>query len=143
MRSLQVALVGLLFAVSGASAASALRDSELVAFESCSTPEQQAVETSWGPYRGIGIGTLLGTDTVETDRGVVWFKVTLAPNLLDGHVLTVAYDGKLLPRVDAALEFSLASVAHGRHTIQAHVVDPDGNTLISSQPVEFFARDPQ
>lgn len=141
MQSLRVALAGLLFAVAGAVAADERHAAEILAYASCSTPEH-APQAAGGPYRGIGIATLLEGDTVEDDRGVVWFKVKLAPDLLDGHALVVAYNGKLLPMTDSALEFSLPAVALGTHTVQARVVDTEGNTIISSRPVEFTVREP-
>ncbi|MCC6611306.1 MAG: hypothetical protein IT515_16740 [Burkholderiales bacterium] len=94
-----------------------------------------------GPYRGLGIAPVRNGGAVVSDRGVVWFKVTLTPNLHVGHTFQFAYDGRLLPMTESALDFSLASVTRGTHTIQAHVVDADGNTLISSRQVEFDVRE--
>jgi len=141
VQALRATVAGLVFAVAGAAAADARHDAEIVAFESCSTPEHAPVRAK-RLYRGIGIGTLVEGDAVEADRGVVWFKVKLDPYLLDGHALLVAFNGKLLPMIGTALEFSLASVALGRHTIQAHVVDTEGNTIITSRRVEFTVREP-
>ncbi|MCL4799310.1 MAG: hypothetical protein KJ025_06960 [Burkholderiales bacterium] len=141
MQVLRAALAGLVFAVAGAAAADARHDAEILAFESCSTPAH-APAPAKGPYRGIGIATLLEGDSVEEDRGVVWFKVRLDPYLLDGHALVVAFNGKLLPMTSTALEFSLPAVALGKHTIQARVVDTEGNTIITSRQVEFTVREP-
>jgi len=116
-------------------------DAESLAFAACSTPAH-AAGAAMGPYRGLGIATMWDGDSIEDDRGVVWFKIKLAPDLADGHALVIAFNGKLLPMSDSALEFSLPAVVRGTHTIQARVVDTDGNTVISSRPVEFTVREP-
>lgn len=140
MDTFRIALVGLLFAVSGAVVADAERDAKVLAFDARSAPDQIAVNNA-GPYQGLGIAPVRNGDAVVSDRGVVWFKVTLTPSLRVGHTFQFAYDGKLLPMTESALDFSLASVSRGTHTIQAHVVDADGNTLISSRQVEFDVRE--
>jgi hypothetical protein len=141
VRSFRIALAGLLLAVSGASLADAELDPEIAAFAACSTPEH-APNAPTGPYRGLGIATAWEGDTVEDDRGVVWFRVKLAPDLLDGHALVIAFNGKLLPTTDSALEFSLPGMVRGTHEIEARVVDTDGNTVITSRPVSFTVREP-
>lgn len=140
MHALRVALAGLLFAFSAASVAEGSRGAEELALATCATPANIDKPDAC-PYRGLGIAPVSEGGAVVSDRGVVWFKVTLTPYLRRGHTFQFAFDGKLLPMVDSALDFSLASISRGTHTIQAHVVDPDGNTLISSQPVEFNVRE--
>jgi hypothetical protein len=137
MRSLSIAIAGLLFAVSGAVVADdSDRGAANLTLAACATPVDIDKPDAC-PYRGLGIAPVSQGGAVVADRGVVWFRVTLTPYLRRGHTFLFAYDGKLLPMVDSALDFSLASVSRGTHTIQAHVVDPDGNTLISSHTVEF------
>lgn len=141
MLDLRHALVGLVFAVSGA----ALADDRVAIVEQfglCSTPES-AAEIPTLPYRGIGIATIPSGESVEANRGVVWFRVKLAPAALaNGHILSIAFNGERLPITETGLEFSLAGIERGAHTIQASVVDTEGNEIIGSQPLKFFVRQP-
>jgi len=140
MPALRYALLGLVFAVSGAALAD--DDPIIEQFEMCSTPDS-AAEIPSAPYRGIGISTIPGGESVEANRGVVWFRVKLAPAALaKGHILTIALNGERLPITETGLEFSLAGVERGAHTIQASVVDTDGNEIIGTQPLKFFVRQP-
>jgi len=140
MHALRFALMGLVFAVSGAALADDNYDKVVEQFASCSTPESAAQVPSLA-YRGIGIATIPGGESVEAERGVVWFKVKLAPaTLANGHMLTIAFNGRLLPIAETSLEFSLAGIERGAHTIQANIVDTEGNEIIGSQPLKFFVR---
>ncbi len=140
MPALRFALLGLVFAVAGVAQASGDFGAVVEQFASCSTPES-ASEIPAVPYRGIGIATIPGGESVEADRGVVWFQVKLAPAALaNGHALTFALNGTRLPITETGLEFSLAGIERGAHTIQASVVDTDGNEIIGSQPLKFFVR---
>ena len=140
MNLLRIALGGLVFAVSGAARADGDYRQAVEQFASCSTPES-AAEIPSLPYRGIGIATTPAGESVEAERGVVWFKVRLAPAALaHGHVLNIAFNGQLLPITETGLEFSLAGIERGAHTIQANIVDTEGNQIIGSQPLKFFVR---
>ncbi len=140
MHALRFALAGLVFAFASAVLADDAYDKALEQFASCSTPDS-AAEIPALAYRGIGIATIPGGESVEADRGVVWFQVKLAPAALaNGHALTFALNGQRLPITETGLEFSLAGIENGAHTIQASVVDTDGNEIIGSQPLKFFVR---
>lgn len=140
MHALRFALAGLVFAVAGAALADGDYGAAVEQFASCSTPESAAALPSV-TYRGIGITTVPGGESVEADRGVVWFRVKLAPAALaEGHALTFALNGRRLPITETGLEFSLAGIERGAHTIQASIVDTDGNEIIGSQPLKFFVR---
>jgi hypothetical protein len=140
MNALRFALAGLVFAVAGVAWAGEDDAAVVEEFASCSSPESAAPMPAVA-YRGIGITTVPGGESVEADRGVVWFKVRLAPaELANGHALTFALNGKRLPITETGLEFSLAGIERGAYTIQASVVDTDGNEIIGSQPLKFFVR---
>jgi hypothetical protein len=141
MRLLRYALVGFVFAaVSGTSVAGDDFDAVIEQFASCSTPDAAAPLPKLA-YRGIGITTIPGGESVEADRGVVWFRIRLAPAALaSGHTLTIAYDSRRLPITETGLEFSLAGIERGEHTIQASIVDTEGNEIIGTQPIKFFVR---
>lgn len=143
MHVLRYALVGLVFAaVSGTALADGALDAAIEQFASCSTPDSAAPLPKL-PYRGIGIATIPSGESVEADRGVVWFRVKLAPAALaKGHTLNIAFDSRLLPITETGLEFSLAGIERGEHTIQASIVDTDGNEIIGSQPLKFYVRQP-
>ena len=140
MSSLRFALAGIVFAFAGAALADEDYDRIVRQFEACSTPAA-AAEIPKLTYRGIGIATIPGGESVEADRGVVWFKVNLAPaRLANGHALTIAFDSHRLPITETGLQFSLPGIEYGEHTIQASIVDTDGNEIVGSQPLKFFVR---
>jgi len=140
MHTFRIAFMGLVFAVAGAALADDEYSAVVEEFAACSTPETATALPSV-PYRGIGITTVPGGESVEADRGVVWFRVKLAPAALaNGHALTFALNGRRLPITETGLEFSLAGIERGAHTIQASIVDTEGNEVIGSQPLKFFVR---
>ena len=150
MHVLRYALVGLVFAaVSGTALADGALDAAIEQFASCSTPDSAAPLPKL-PYRGIGIATIPSGESVEADRGVVWFRVKLAPAALaKGHTLNIAFDSRLLPITETGLDDLLigagevpAGIERGEHTIQASIVDTDGNEIIGSQPLKFYVRQP-
>lgn len=64
--------------------------------------------------------------------------VSLQPGLRPGDRVIVTLDGQRLPGVPpSGGQFSISPVDRGTHTIQASVMDPDGQTVCQSPSVTF------
>jgi len=77
--------------------------------------------------------------TVRSNEGTVEVNLALKPTLLPKHALRIKLDGKPQGQVKTT-SFSLKQLNRGTHTLQFEVVDEQGKTLISSEPVRFHLR---
>ena len=84
--------------------------------------------------------------TIHTNTGQFSVSLSLTPALQDGNSIAVSLDGTQLPTLRSSLQFDItpdewqeAATATTRHTLSATVVDGSGNSLISANPVQFYA----
>jgi Domain of unknown function (DUF4124) len=80
--------------------------------------------------------TFFGTDTVVNVR------LRSEPDLATGDRLRVYLDGKLLEDQQPGMEYSLANLDRGAHSLAAQIVDAQGNEKIQAEPLTFNVREP-
>jgi hypothetical protein len=66
--------------------------------------------------------------------------VALEPALQPGHVLDVYLDGQRQNLTVTSTEFSVPDVFRGVHTMQAVVLDAEGNEVVRSLTVTFMVQ---
>jgi len=81
-------------------------------------------------------------ETLRYFDGNVRVLVSLEPNLQDGDVLNLLYDGRLFVVSSKDGSFVIPSVERGEHTLQASVKDSAGRILLSSDDVIFYMHQP-
>lgn len=74
--------------------------------------------------------------------GTVPVNVQVEPGLAGDHRLELLLDGEPVSEPGTATRFSLQEVFRGTHTLTARVVDPEGNTVIASEPTTFTLHKP-
>ena len=67
--------------------------------------------------------------TVRDNAGNIAVQISLDPPLRQGHSISLTIDGKPLKNPLQATTFTLSNVDRGTHTLQATVVDGEGNIL--------------
>jgi len=83
-------------------------------------------------YRAVSINEPPNNGTVRDNTGAVNVTVDVIPPLRAdlGHFVRVSLAGQTQDGI--ATQFAFANIDRGTHTVQASVVDREGNTLVSS-----------
>lgn len=95
-------------------------------------------ETGPAGYERLAI-TYPAPDTAFWDnQGNFTLRLNLEPELdtSAGHRIRISLDGEV-QGTTRNLQWQFSGVDRGTHSVQAEVVDGDGNALISSEPVSF------
>lgn len=100
-------------------------------------PVAQAVEYQsleiWQPENGA---SFFGADAI------VDVRMRTDPALADTDTLRLYLDGKLVEGAPDALEYSLANLERGAHSVTAVIADAQGKEKIRSEPRVFHIRQP-
>jgi hypothetical protein len=79
--------------------------------------------------------------TVANTGGQVSVGVRVEPALAQGHRLALYMDGRLVPGFpEQGMEYDLANVERGAHTLVLTVIDAQGKRVTESAPVQFFVQ---
>ena len=79
-------------------------------------------------------------ETLWNVGGNVDVALQLTPELQSGHRLGVYLDGALQNTGGGAQQFQLTDVVRGQHTLQAVVLNTDGDEVLRSLPVSFMVQ---
>ncbi len=90
-----------------------------------------------GKYTEVAIVQPAHEATVHDNQGNVAVQVAVSPSLAPRDRIVVLLDGRPAAR-QAGTAVALSGVERGEHTLQALVVDANGATLATSQPVTFY-----
>ncbi len=84
----------------------------------------------------ISITAPANDETIHSNTGDLNVAVRVSPRLAPNQTVVIALDDQEAAR-GARSQLHLAGVVRGTHTLQARVVDAQGNTLAQSDPVSF------
>lgn len=70
--------------------------------------------------------------TIRDNAGNIAVQLSIDPPLQEGHSIAMTIDGNRAPTTVKNTTFTLSNVNRGTHTLQASVVDGEGNTLIET-----------
>jgi hypothetical protein len=105
-----------------------------------SRPRQRAAAVE---YTVLQITQPTADQTIFAAEGPVTAQVQLEPGLQSGHRLQVLLDGQNISGEDSSsLSYILPQLDRGTHSLQAKVVDGNGETVVSSTPILFHMRQP-
>lgn len=76
---------------------------------------------------------------VRANDGNVTVRLSLQPHLRPGHGIALRVDGEDGEQVKAgdSMAVELSNLSRGRHTVEARVLDDEGNEIIRAGPVSF------
>lgn len=107
--------------------------------ETTAQPDSEQQEEDAVAYASLSIVSPASGESVRANDGNVTIRMKLEPGLAPGHTIKLKVDGedgKDMSAVDGT-SIRLVSMSRGRHTVEAMVVDDEGNVLIQTEPVSF------
>ena len=107
--------------------------------ETMAQPDAGQQEEGVDAYASFSIVSPASDEAIRANDGNVTIRMELEPGLLPGHTIKLKVDGedgKDMNTVDGS-SIQLVSMSRGRHTVEAMVVDGEGNVLIQTEPVSF------
>ncbi|MES9969135.1 MAG: DUF4124 domain-containing protein [Candidatus Thiodiazotropha sp.] len=106
--------------------------------------EQQNEEAraAAGEYLTFSIVKPAENETVRNEEGTVPVGIALEPNLAEGHVIHLFVDGVKLDSDIKQTQLILQQLTRGTHSLQAKIVDGEGQSLKESNSITFHLRQP-
>jgi hypothetical protein len=100
--------------------------------------EQQGDVTT--VYTGFTIVNPTSEQSVRANDGSVTVYLSLQPELMPGHAITLKIDGEDGKEIFSgdSMAVQLTNLSRGRHTVEVTVVSEEGNNLIQAGPVSFY-----
>ncbi|MDH3979918.1 MAG: DUF4124 domain-containing protein [Gammaproteobacteria bacterium] len=94
-------------------------------------------EDDEGPYKSLKVTAPEDDATIWDNQGIATLTVALEPSLLtkSGHQIQYFLDGKAYGKPLPRLSRTYRDIERGTHTISAAVIDAEGGTVISAEPV--------
>ena len=104
---------------------------------SAATEQQNKVTPA---YTGFTIVNPGSEQSVRANDGSVTVYLSLQPELMPGHAITLKIDGEDGKEIFSgdSMTVQLTNLSRGRHTVEVAVVGDRGNTLIQAGPVSFY-----
>jgi Domain of unknown function (DUF4124) len=96
------------------------------------TPTQNAPA-----YTTLMITTPGNDEAIRENSGKIEINIAVEPPLQIGDKILVKMDGQAIGDPSSSQHYILDNVDRGTHTLQATVLDADGNSLIDSEAVTF------
>ena len=103
-------------------------------------PEIDKPEATHTPYKYFNILSPTEDQGVRANDGNVIINFSLQPALKPDHTIKLKMDGEdgKLVQSGESLTVNLFNVSRGLHTLQAFVLDGNGNMLMHAGPVSFY-----
>jgi hypothetical protein len=92
------------------------------------------------PYTQFNVLSPSQQQTLWNIGGTLQVQVQLTPPLQPGHHLDAYLDGKLIKIDSTSPQFTVPNVYRGVHSLQAVVVDSQGNEVLRSLAVTFYVQ---
>ncbi len=93
-------------------------------------------------YESFSILAPTENQTVSNPAREVSISLMLAPGLQSGHSLRMTVNGEVQGQPLKATQFRLTQLTPGTHSLQVAVHDADGNTVATTQTVNFHFKPP-
>lgn len=94
-------------------------------------------------YKNVEIWKPNAEETIANSGGQVGVAVRVEPALAAGHRLALYMDGRLVMGFpEQGMEYEMADVERGTHSLVLAVVDAQGKQVTTSAPVQFYVRQP-
>jgi hypothetical protein len=95
-----------------------------------------------GEYATFSIVQPTDDETIRDEEGKVSVGISLSPNLAEGHVIHLYVDGTKLDSDIKRTQLILQQLSRGTHSLQAKIVNSEGNSLKESNSITFHLRQP-
>ena len=91
-------------------------------------------------YAGLTIVSPTEEETIWNTGGVITISVSPDPGLMEGHSVSIYFNGNEVEKPPQATSAQLSEVFRGEHKITADIRDASGKVLKQAEPVTFFYR---
>jgi hypothetical protein len=95
-----------------------------------------------GEYATFSIVQPSDDETIRNAEGTVSVGMSLTPKLAEGHVIHLYVDGTKLDSDIKQTQLILQQLSRGTHSLQARIVNSEGNSLKESNSITFHLRQP-
>jgi hypothetical protein len=112
--------------------------------KSAAPPDEQSDEAlaAAGKYATFSIVQPSDDDTIRNEEGSVAVGISLSPGLAEGHVIHLYVDGTKLDADIKQTQLTLQKLTRGTHSLQAKIVNSEGESLKESNNITFHLRQP-
>ncbi len=93
-------------------------------------------------YENIAIQTPQHEQTIPPGQTQVQIELALTPELVDGHLIQILFDGAPNGEPSVVTRYTLSDMNRGEHIIQAEVTDAEGKVVGRSKPVTIYVKRP-
>jgi hypothetical protein len=101
------------------------------------------VRAEAGEYDTFAIVQPGDNETVRNEEGMVNVGISLSPNLAENHIIHLYVDGTKLDSDIKQTQLSLQKLSRGTHSLQAKIVNSEGQSIKESKRVTFQLRQPE
>jgi hypothetical protein len=101
---------------------------------------EEALAAAAGDYASFTIVQPSDDETIRNDEGTVSIGISLTPGLAEGHVIHLYLDGTKLDSDIKQTQISLQQLSRGTHSLQAKIVNAEGESLKDSNSITFHLR---
>jgi hypothetical protein len=103
------------------------------------TPNEEEIDPA-DAYTAFNILQPVHQETLWNIGGVVNIALEYAPILRPGHRIGMFLDGTLTDVLTTLPQFQLTDVVRGQHTLQAVIIDAEGNEVLRSLAVTIMVQ---
>ena len=89
-------------------------------------------------YETLAIVSPTAEETLWNIEGRLTVRISVSPNLIQGHRIRVYYDGNAQDILGTSIQ--LTEVFRGVHSLRAEVIDATGRVVTTSDPVRFYVQ---
>ncbi|MES9992558.1 MAG: DUF4124 domain-containing protein [Candidatus Thiodiazotropha sp.] len=101
---------------------------------------EEELAAAAGEYNTFSIVRPGDNETIRSDEGTVPVGISLTPNLAEGHVIHLYVDGTKLDSDVKQTQVILQQLSRGTHSLQAKIVNSEGESLKDSNSITFHLR---
>jgi hypothetical protein len=95
-----------------------------------------------GEYETFAIVQPGDNEMVRNEEGTVNVGISISPNLAESHIIHLYVDGTKLDSDIRQTQLSLQKLSRGTHSLQAKIVNSEGQSIKESNSITFQLRQP-
>jgi hypothetical protein len=95
-----------------------------------------------GEYETFTILQPSDNEIIRNEEGTVNIGISLTPSLAESHIIQLYVDGTKLDSDIRQTQLSLQKLSRGTHSLQAKIVDSEGQSVKESNSITFQLRQP-
>ena len=107
------------------------------------SPPESRVEKTEHVYTEVSITQPLNQATIRNNQGGIEISAKVKPDLMQGDLGQLLFDGVALGKPQPSLLFILNGINRGSHTLAVQILDEQGNVLNTSDSITVYMHRPR